>query len=201
MDFLPIFMNMRGAAALVVGGGDVAVRKARLLREAGCQLTVVAPECHPELAKAPQIVAGNKIDMAEPEQIERLKAYVEAKGYDYYSICAPIQEGTRELMNAVWNRLQTLPPVKEYEPEEIPTELLVQNSTGFTITNPEPGYYLVEAPWFPKVLKGIDVEDYEALQYMQRVLEKSGVFEALRQRGIQEGDIVSLYDIEFEYIP
>ena len=61
--------------------------------------------------------------------------------------------------------------------------------------------YLVEAPWFPKVLKGIDVEDYEALQYMQRVLEKSGVFEALRQRGIQEGDIVSLYDIEFEYIP
>ena len=156
---------------------------------------------NPELAKAPQIVAGNKIDMAEPEQIERLKAYVEAKGYDYFSICAPIQEGTRELMNAVWNRLQTLPPVKEYEPEEIPTELLVQNSTGFTITNPEPGYYLVEAPWFPKVLKGIDVEDYEALQYMQRVLEKSGVFEALRQRGIQEGDIVSLYDIEFEYIP
>ena len=139
--------------------------------------------------------------MAEPEQIERLRAYVEAKGYDYFSICAPIQEGTRELMNAVWNRLQTLPPVKEYEPEEIPTELLVQNSTGFTITNPEPGYYLVEAPWFPKVLKGIDVEDYEALQYMQRVLEKSGVFEALRQRGIQEGDIVSLYDIEFEYIP
>ena len=53
----------------------------------------------------------------------------------------------------------------------------MQNSTGFTITNPEPGYYLVEAPWFPKVLKGIDVEDYEALQYMQRVLEKSGVFE------------------------
>ena len=114
---------------------------------------------NPELAKAPQIVAGNKIDMAEPEQIERLRAYVEAKGYDYFSICAPIQEGTRELMNAVWNRLQTLPPVKEYEPEEIPTELLVQNSTGFTITNPEPGYYLVEAPWFPKVPKVIDVKN------------------------------------------
>ena len=47
---------------------------------------------NPELAKAPQIVAGNKIDMAEPEQIERVRAYVEAKGYDYYSICAPIQE-------------------------------------------------------------------------------------------------------------
>ncbi len=50
---------------------------------------------NPELAKQPQIVAGNKIDMAEPEQIERFKKYVEDKGYDYYSICAPIMEGTR----------------------------------------------------------------------------------------------------------
>lgn len=43
MDFLPIFMKMRGAPALVVGGGDVALRKARLLHEAGCRLTIVAP--------------------------------------------------------------------------------------------------------------------------------------------------------------
>ena len=50
-------------------------------------------------------------------------------------------------------------------------------------------------------LKGIDIEDYEALQYMQRVLEKSGIFNALREKGIEEGDIVSLYDIEFEYVP
>lgn len=59
----------------------------------------------------------------------------------------------------------------------------------------------MEASWFPKVLKGIDIEDYEALQYMQRVLEKSGIFNALREKGIEEGDIVSLYDIEFEYVP
>ena len=52
-----------------------------------------------------------------------------------------------------------------------------------------------------EVLKGIDIEDYEALQYMQRVLEKSGIFDALREKGIEEGDVVSLYDIEFEYVP
>lgn len=54
---------------------------------------------------------------------------------------------------------------------------------------------------FLKILKGIDIEDYEALQYMQRVLEKSGIFDALREKGIEEGDVVSLYDIEFEYVP
>ena len=156
---------------------------------------------NPELAERPQIVAGNKIDMAEPEQIEEFKSYVESKGYEYYSICAPILEGTKELMNAVWNKLQTLPPIKEYESEEIPLEALIKDDKGFKITEVEDGYYLVEASWFPKVLKGIDIEDYEALQYMQRVLEKSGVFDALRERGIQEGDIVSLYDIEFEYVP
>ena len=157
---------------------------------------------NPELAQRPMIVAGNKIDMAEPEQIESFKKYVNDKGYEYYSICAPIMEGTKELMNVTWNMLKDLPPIKEYEAEEIPLDaLLPETDMSFKITQEDEGYYLVEAKWFPRVLKGIDVTDYEALQYMQRVLEKSGVFDALREKGIQEGDIVSLYDIEFEYIP
>ena len=157
---------------------------------------------NPDLAERPMIVAGNKIDMAEPEQIEEFKKYVNEKGSDYYSICAPIMEGTKELMNVTWNMLKELPPIKEYEVEEIPLESLIpEDDNSFKITQEDEGYYLVEAKWFPRVLKGIDVTDYEALQYMQRVLEKSGVFDALREKGIQEGDIVSLYDIEFEYIP
>ncbi|WP_456069575.1 GTPase ObgE [Eubacterium sp.] len=156
---------------------------------------------NPELAQRPMIVAGNKIDMAEPEQIEKFKNYVNSKGYEYYSICAPICEGTKELMNVTWNMLQTLPPIKEYDTEEIPFEAFIEDNNSFKITQVDDGYFLVEAKWFPKVLKGIDITDYEALQYMQRVLEKSGIFDALREKGIQEGDIVSLYDIEFEYIP
>lgn len=156
---------------------------------------------NPELAQRPMIVAGNKIDMAEPEQIEEFKNYVNSKGYEYYSICAPICEGTKELMNVTWNMLQTLPPIKEYDTEEIPFESFIEDNNSFKITQVDDGYFLVEAKWFPKVLKGIDITDYEALQYMQRVLEKSGIFDALREKGIQEGDIVSLYDIEFEYIP
>lgn len=157
---------------------------------------------NPDLAERPMIVAGNKIDMAEPEQIEEFKKYVNDKGYEYYSICAPIMEGTKELMNVTWNMLKELPPIKEYEAEEIPLESLIpEDDNSFKITQEDEGYYLVEAKWFPRVLKGIDVTDYEELQYMQRVLEKSGVFDALREKGIQEGDIVSLYDIEFEYIP
>jgi GTP-binding protein len=122
---------------------------------------------NPDLAQRPMIVAGNKIDMAEPEQIEEFKNYVESKGYEYYSICAPILEGTQELMNVCWKKLQDLPPIKEYEVEEIPLDAIIKDNTGFKITVDDDGVYVVEADWFPKVLKGIDIEDYEALQYMQ----------------------------------
>ena len=180
---------------------DVSGHEGRDPKEDFAQINEELIKFNPELAQRPQIVAGNKIDMAEPEQIEEFKRWIEAQGYEYYSICAPISEGTNELMNAVWNKLQTLPPIKEYEVEEIPLESLIKKDEGLKITQPEEGFFVVEAGWFPRVLRGIDVEDYESLQYMQNVLEKSGVFEALRQRGIQEGDTVSIYDIEFEYVP
>lgn len=180
---------------------DVSGHEGRDPKEDFSRINEELVKFNPELADRPQIVAGNKIDMAEPEQIEEFKSWVEAQGYEYYSICAPILEGTKELMNSVWNKLQTLPPIKEYEAEEIPVESLIRKDDGFKITQPEEGMFVVEAGWFPRVLRGIDVEDYESLQYMQRVLEKSGVFDALREQGIQEGDTVSIYDIEFEYVP
>lgn len=180
---------------------DVSGHEGRDPKEDFARINEELVKFNPELADRPQIVAGNKIDMAEPEQIEEFKSWVEAQGYEYYSICAPILEGTKELMNSVWNKLQTLPPIKEYEAEEIPVESLIRKDEGFKITQPEEGVFVVEAGWFPRVLRGIDVEDYESLQYMQRVLEKSGVFDALREQGIQEGDTVSIYDIEFEYVP
>lgn len=180
---------------------DVSGHEGRDPKEDFRQINEELVKFNPELAKQPQIVAGNKIDMAEPEQIEDFKNWVEEQGYQYFLICAPIKEGTQELMNAVWNKLQELPPIKEYEVEEIPVESYFKRDDGFKITVVEDGYYLVEASWFPRVLKGIDTEDYESLQYMQRVLEKSGVFNALREKGIQEGDTVSIYDIEFEYVP
>jgi len=51
MDFLPIFLNIKGRPCLVVGGGDVAVRKVTMLREAGGDVTVVSPEFNAELTE------------------------------------------------------------------------------------------------------------------------------------------------------
>lgn len=154
----------------------------------------------PELAKRPQIVVANKVDLADDEQLERLRSYFTDKGYEYHTMCAPICEGTSELVSAIWNRLSTLPPIKRYETESIPLEMFEkQNDKGFTI-RVEDGVYFVEAPWLLKILQRTDLDDYESLQYFQRVLTSSGIIDALRERGINEGDTVSIYELEFDFV-
>lgn len=154
-----------------------------------------------ELAKCPQIVAGNKIDMASDEQREKFKKYIEDKGLQYFEICAPILEGTKELVNAAAAMLATLPPIKQYEVEPIPLEMLeAKKSSGFKVSVIDDTYY-VEAEWLLKILNKTDMEDYESLQYFQKVLGTSGILDELRRRGIQEGDTVNIYDLEFEYVP
>ncbi len=155
---------------------------------------------NPDLAGSPQIVAGNKIDLATEEQRESFRKYIEDKGYTYFEMCAPILEGTKEVIDAVAAKLATLPPVRRYEKEEIPLEtLLKKQDTGFSITVEE-DVYIVEAPFLIRVLCQTDLDDYESLQYFQRVLISSGIIDALREKGIQEGDIVSIYDFEFEFM-
>ncbi len=156
---------------------------------------------NPELTKCPQIVAGNKFDLATDEQRADFRKYIEDKGLQYFEICAPIAEGTTELINAVAALLDKLPPIKRYESETVPMEVLEKKKdNGFKITEMGGDYY-VEAEWILKILNKTDIEDYESLQYLQRVLENSGVFKELAERGIQEGDTVIIYDLEFQYVP
>ena len=156
---------------------------------------------NPELAKCPQIVAGNKIDLATDEQLATFRNYIESKGYEYFEICAPIQHNTKELINAVAKKLASLPPVKKYESEEIPLEVMAQKKNdGFKVTV-EDGVYIVEAEWLYKILLKTDPDDYSSLQYFQNVLQSSGIIDELIKQGIHEGDTVSIYDLEFDYIP
>ena len=154
-----------------------------------------------ELTKYPQIVAGNKIDLATDEQRTAFKEYIRAKGLDYYEIIAPIAEGTQELINKVAAELRKLPPVKIYEKQEItPKDILKTSKRDFKIRI-EDDIFIVEAPWLAKILMKTDLNDYSSLQYFQNVLQTSGIIQALIDRGIVEGDTVSIYDLEFDYVP
>ena len=60
--------------------------------------------------------------------------------------------------------------------------------------------YMVEGEWLLQVINSVNFDDYESLQYFQRVLIQTGVIDALRDAGIQEGDTVSIYEIEFDFV-
>lgn len=155
-----------------------------------------------ELAEAPQIFAANKSDMATPEQVERLRNYVEDQGLLFYEISAATTKGTKELMYGVWERLSVLPPVKQFEAqpltqEELDDKLISKKDFRVTV---EDGVYFVEADWLLDILRTANMDDYSSLQYFQNVLRTSGIIDKLEEMGIEEGDTVSIFDFEFEYL-
>ncbi len=155
---------------------------------------------NPELSERPQIVVANKVDLATDEQLAALREYFRDNGYEYHEMCAPIQHGTKEIVNAIWNRLQELPPIIRFEQEPIPAEFFEKvNDRSFTI-EVEEDVYFVEAPWLLKILQRCDLDDYGSLQYFQRVLISTGIIDALKEKGINEGDTVSIYDLEFDFV-
>ena len=156
---------------------------------------------NPELAERPMLVAGNKCDMATEEQIAAFREYVEGEGYRFFPISAATRQGTEELVQAIAAELAKLPPIVRYEPEPITEEerLKATRRNQFTVEVVD-GVYVVKADWLANALTGVNMEDYESLQYFQRVLIQSGIIKKLEDMGINEGDTVSILDFEFEYV-
>ena len=152
------------------------------------------------LADRPQIVAANKCDIAQ-EQYAALEKAAAARGYKVMKISAATGEGVKELTNEVWKALSTLPPLTVYEPENIPVELPADAAEhAFTISRKDNGDFIVEGAWLEHLINSTNFSDYESLSHMQTIMRKAGIFDQLEEKGCQEGDIVAIYDLEFEYI-
>lgn len=153
----------------------------------------------PDLASRPQIVAANKTDiMADESLLETLREHVEALGFPLFTLSAAAHEGTRELVFAVANKLRELPPVAVYAPEYVKRPPKVDVSQPLEITV-EDGVYLVEGPWLQRLISNTNFGDYESRNWFDKMLRESGLFDRLEAMGIQDGDLVSLYNLEFEY--
>ncbi|MBQ2829622.1 MAG: GTPase ObgE [Oscillospiraceae bacterium] len=152
-----------------------------------------------QLASRPQIVVANKTDIMEDDALlDSLRAHVEALGYPLLTMSAAAHEGTRELVNLVAQKLSELPPVTVYEPEYVPRPPKIDVTTPLDITV-EDGTYIVEGPWLQRLMSNVNFSDYESRMFFDKMLRESGLFARLEEMGIQDGDIVSMYNLEFEY--
>ena len=154
----------------------------------------------PDLAQRPMIVAGNKCDMATDEQVAEFGDFVRAQGYEFFPIMAAIRYGVDDLLNEIRARLAQLPPVVRYEPEPAPQPAPESLGKHPVQIRREGNVYFVEAPWLLQVLRTIRFDDSESMQYFERVLNECGVIDALRAAGCTEGDTVSMYDLEFDFV-
>ena len=155
---------------------------------------------NPELAQRPMLVAGNKCDLTDDETVEDFRQYIEAKGYRFFPMMAAIAYQVEPLLKEIQEQLSKLPPITRYEAE--PAPVIPEEEIGrqkVTVTKHE-GVFFVEGEWLLRLLRTINFDDSESLQYFQRVLISSGIIDALREHGVEEGDLVRIDDFEFEFV-
>lgn len=153
-----------------------------------------------ELAQRPQIVLGNKCDIATEEQVEDFKRYIEEQGLTFLPISAATRQGIDGLPALVYNRLKELPPVRVFEPEYVRPDRSAQPTRPFTVARSGDHEFTVDAPWLERILAGTNVEDYESLQYFQTQLGDSGILDELVRLGVEEDDTIRIGEYEFDYV-
>ncbi len=157
-------------------------------------------EYSPELAERTQIVVGNKCDLLgdERENVEKLRAHVEAQGYSFFELSAAAHMGTRDLVLECARRLQELPPILRYEADYVPPEPRVDTSGDLSIEHFD-DMWIVEGPWLQRLVATVNFSDYESRMFFDRVLREAGVYKRMEEMGVRDGDTVSMYDLMFEY--
>ena len=156
-------------------------------------------EYSPELASRKMLVAANKTDiLTDRTQLDALKAHVEEKGLAFFELSAASHQGVRELMLAAAGELAHLPPVIVYEPEYVERPPEVDTTEPLTIQH-EDDVWIIEGPWLQKIMANVNFSNYESRNWFDRVLRSAGLFDRLEEMGIQDGELVSMYNLEFEY--
>ena len=157
-----------------------------------------------ELSSRPQIIIANKTDSADMESdaVVNFKKRCAELGRDVVYVSAVTGAGLDELVRVSAEKLSELPPLTVYETEITPEDEAIRSTTGEKITTvrKEGRKYIVEGEWLFNFMGQINFGDYESLNFFQRVLVKNGVIEKLREAGVEEGDTVSIYDFEFDFV-
>ena len=156
---------------------------------------------NPELLQKPQVIAANKIDAiyeGENEVLEKLKNEFEPKGQKVFAISAVSGQGVRELLyyvKGILDNMEDTPIV--YEQEFFPDS---RDTDDYTITIDETdGAYVVEGPKIDKMLGYTNIDSEKGFLFFQNFLKKQGILKELEEKGIQEGDTVRMYGLEFDY--
>ncbi len=157
----------------------------------------------PELATRPQIIVANKSDMINEDYVdlEAFERFVDDNEWEMIYVSAVTGENLDEMVQRVAERLKLLPPLTIYESDYAPEDEYAKSDEGrVTTVRRENDTFIVEGEWLFNLLGQINFSDYESLNYFQKVLIKAGVIKLLEEHGAKDGDTVSIYDFEFDFV-
>lgn len=151
-----------------------------------------------KLSRKQQIVAANKIDLlGDSDNLERLMDYMAAHGVEVYPICAMTGEGMDKLLERVWTMLE------EYveEPDETTEELVykAQNKPDFEVKRDDDGAFVITGARIENLVAMTNFDDDQSLRRFQRIWRYMELDKLLQEHGIQDGNTVRIYSMEFEY--
>lgn len=156
---------------------------------------------NPDIAKRPQVIAANKIDLIcqEEDPVKRLKDEFEPKGTPVFAISGVSGQGMKELLYYVSQQLEQMnaEPIV-FEQEYFPEDELIYEDLPYTVSV-EDGIYVVEGPKIEKMLGYTNLDSEKGFSFFQRFLKDSGILDDLEQAGIEEGDTVKMYGLQFDY--
>ncbi len=152
------------------------------------------------LAEKPQIVVANKYDLPGADvKFAALKSYLSNRDTECFGVSAVKQEGFKSLLEKVWDLLSTIPEPEPYAEDEVEVYVEPVDRTLYHV-DVEDGVFRVYGPFIDDLMRRVNLDDYESLQYFQRTIRKRGIVDALKKKGVKDGDTVQVNDLEFEFI-
>lgn len=185
-----VFIHVVDAAALE--GGDPVDDIKKINHE--------LEEYNKALLKRPQVIAANKTDIPEAsENVVRLKETFEKEGYEVFPISAATNKGLDELLDAVAKLLKNYPTDIIFEEDYEEYAEVEVDKEPFIIEVFEGNYFVVSGVGVEKMIGYTNIDTEKGFAFFQKYLREKGIIKALEEKGIQEGDTVKIYDLEFDY--
>lgn len=158
------------------------------------------------LTERPQIVVANKMDMPEAEiNLAEFKEQIPSD-VRVYPISAITRQGLSDLLYAIADLLEETPEFPLYDPEEVEESRHVlykfeaEKKDEFVIGRDDDGAFTVGGPAIERLFKMTNFSHEESVRRFGRQLRGMGIDDALRERGVQNGDTVRIMDYEFEFV-
>lgn len=152
-----------------------------------------------KLSRKLQIVAANKIDLLDEDSdnLERLMDYMAAKGIEVYPICAVSGDGMDKLLERVWTLLEEYVEEADETTEEVVYK--AENKPDFEVTRDTDGAFVITGARIENLVAMTNFDDDQSLRRFQRIWRYMELDKLLQEHGIQDGNTVRIYAMEFEY--